>query len=446
MNIEASKQFVANIIAAADIEQVIAAHIEIKKVGRRTVACCPFHDDTGTHLTINTAKQFFHCSDCKTSGNAIDFLSKFHKMDFGAAANDLGGFLGINGEFLIKPVSIFADLTPSQAKLIHAQTDAADHFAVSLRASPNAMAYLNQRGLSDAVIEELGIGYAPPGWKTMGNIYEDHTEATLLDAGLLIKRESGTGHYDRFRDRIMFPIRNVSGLVIAFGGRVLDAAEEPKYLNSPETGVFSKSHELYGLYEAMGDIRAANFVLVTEGYMDVTALRQHGVPNAVATLGTATSGEHIKKLLHYTRHIVYSFDGDRAGRKAAWRAFESALPHMHDDARFSFLFLPDAHDPDSFIRTNGHDAFRGLIDIALSPDQYFAAEMKERFPQDTHEARMQMLAEAATWISAMPMSDVKRRVMVACAELCQVTVDDLMLILPGEPTDTLEPTHQPVNR
>lgn len=414
MTFENSRHLLAQLINSANIVEVVTAHFPLKRAGRRLVAPCPFHDDSGNNLMISEEKQTFHCYNCTANGTAIDFLMKYHKIEYRQAAQDLADFLGIAA--IVELEEKARPSLPREAqRLVDTLTKAATFYVQELKGSARAREYLEKRGLADSVIVAMDIGYAPQGWQALGGAFPLYEDQAMIDAGLVLQREDGKGRYDRFRDRIMFPIRNEDGHVIGFGGRVIEHGD-PKYLNSPETSVFSKHRELYGLFEAKEAIQSEGFALVTEGYMDVVALRQASFENAVATLGTATGTEHIDKLLRHTRRLVYSFDGDKAGQKAAWRAFESALPYMRDDVHFNFLFLPEEHDPDSYIAEHGRTAFDQLVKTSAPASQFAINELTKRYPTTSLEGRMRFLKAATPLLRQMPLGNARLTLTAAVAE------------------------------
>jgi len=350
------KTFIDDLLARVDIVDVIEQHLALRKQGRDYQALCPFHDEKTPSFTVSRQKQFFYCFGCGASGSAIGFLMDYAHMAFPDAVAELAGRVGLRLPAGQAETAHTASAAPLYDHLAAAQR----YFARQLRAhsaAAQAIEYLKRRGLSGAITAAFGIGYAPPGWdnllRALGS--DPATIAALAEAGLLVARDGG--HYDRFRDRIMFPIHDHRGRVVGFGGRVLGDGE-PKYLNSPETPVFHKGRELYGLHRARQCGAAARRLLVVEGYMDVVALAQHGIDNAVATLGTATTGEHLERLFRATPHIVFCFDGDPAGERAAWRALEAALPLLRDGRSVGFLFMPAGEDPDSWVRKAGPEPFQ----------------------------------------------------------------------------------------
>src|SRR5690349_20812481 len=342
--------FIQTLLARTDIVEVIDRHVPLKKAGSNHVACCPFHSEKTPSFTVSPAKQFYHCFGCGAHGNAISFLMEYQGLGYVDAVKDLAESVGMK----MPEFQPWARKAGSEVDLYAVMEQACDYYREQLKGAPRAIDYLKGRGLTGKIAARFGIGYAPDGWQNLQGVFPNYADKALKDAGLVIDAEGGR-RYDRFRDRVMFPILNQRGSVIAFGGRVVDEGE-PKYLNSPETALFEKGRELYGLPQARPAIRAAGRVIVVEGYMDVVALAQHGIEYTVATLGTATSPIHVQKLLRQTDEVVFCFDGDAAGRKAAWHALEVCLPYLADHKAMRFLFLPAAHDPDSFVREKGKEA------------------------------------------------------------------------------------------
>ncbi|MGB8598308.1 MAG: DNA primase, partial [Burkholderiales bacterium] len=382
--------------------------------------------------------QFYHCFGCGAHGTAISFLMEYAGMGFIEAVKDLADSVGMQMPALeIRRDANRGDAAPGAGDsgniqhLYETLYRAMQFYREELKTAPHAIAYLKQRGLSGEIAARFGIGYAPAGWQNLEKIFPDYPSKNLIDAGLVIKNEEGK-HYDRFRDRVMFPIINAKGNIIGFGGRVLDKGE-PKYLNSPETPVFDKGRELYGLYQARKSIREKGRVMVVEGYMDVVALAQHGVEYTVATLGTATTPTHIQKLLRTTQNVVFCFDGDKAGRAAAWRALEVALPYLTDGANVSFLFLPSEHDPDSYVREFGREALEKLLADAPSLSTYMLRELTAQVDLKNEEGRARLLQHAKPLISqitAPTLSLLLRNRLTALTGVSRAEIDSLFQLQP----------------
>ncbi len=346
------QSFIQELLARVDVVEVVGRYVQLKKGGANFMGLCPFHGEKSPSFSVSPAKQFFHCFGCGKNGNAIGFLMEHAGMTFVEAVKDLAQNIGMQvpeDDASPQDRERAAQQRQKQATLTDVLEKAGESFRKHLRNSPKAIEYFKGRGLSGEIAKQFGLGYAPEGWRSLASVFPDYQDPLLAESGLVIvNQEDGEEEkrYDRFRDRVMFPIRNVKGECIGFGGRVLFEGT-PKYLNSPETPVFSKGRELYGLFEARNALRDAGYVLVTEGYMDVVALAQLGFPNAVATLGTACTTDHVQKLFRFTDNVVFSFDGDGAGRRAARKALDGAIPYATDVRSVKFLFLPQEHDPDS---------------------------------------------------------------------------------------------------
>jgi len=421
------KSFIQDLLNRLDIVDVIERYVPLKKAGANYVACCPFHNEKSPSFTVSQSKQFYHCFGCGAHGTAIGFVMEHVGMGFVEAVEDLARSAGVD---VPREVSNAPQhkVAPDLYELMQAATR---YYREQLKTSPRAIDYLKGRGLSGEIAARFGIGYASEGWQSLAGAVPDYQDASLVETGLVIEGESGK-RYDRFRDRIMFPIVNVRGQVIGFGGRVLDKGE-PKYLNSPETPLFEKGRELYGLFQAQKTIRERQRVLVVEGYMDVVALAQHGVEYAVATLGTATTPFHVQKLLRLCEHIVFCFDGDKAGQKAAWRALENALPQLQDGKRISFLFLPVEHDPDSFIREFGNEAFEQRVREAMPLSAYLLREISAELDLRTQEGRNQLLQRAKpllTAIAAPATALLLRKEVAALAGVSQAELEALYQVNP----------------
>jgi DNA primase len=402
--------FIQELLARADIVEIVGRYVPLKKGGANFMGLCPFHAEKSPSFSVNPVKQFFHCFGCGKSGDSIRFLMEHVGMTFVEAVKELAQQYGMQ-----VPEE---RATPEERARIQFQREkrdtltevlekAAQAYQRRLKESSTAVEYLKGRGLSGQIAKQFGLGYAPAGWNNLASVFPHYDDPLLVESGLVIQHESEERHYDRFRDRVMFPIRNIKGECIGFGGRVLGDAK-PKYLNSPETPVFSKGHELYGLFEARNAIRERGYVLVTEGYMDVVALAQWGFPNAVATLGTACTAEHMQKLFRFTENIVFSFDGDAAGQRAAHKALRIALPYATDVRTIKFLFLPEEHDPDSFIRAQGTDAFSDCVKQATPLSRFVIEVAQEDCDVETAEGRAHRARNAKLLFKEMPQGELKR--------------------------------------
>lgn len=410
------QSFIQELINRSDVVEIVGRYVQLKKGGANYMGLCPFHGEKSPSFSVSPAKQFFHCFGCGKNGNAIGFLMEHAGMSFIEAVKDLAQSYGLQvPEDDADPAERqrAQQQRQRQATLNEVLDKAGESYRKHLKTSPHAVAYLKGRGLSGEVAKLFGLGYAPDGWRNLASVFADYQDALLVESGLVITHaEDGEEEkrYDRFRDRIMFPIRNVKGECIGFGGRVLGDGT-PKYLNSPETPVFSKGRELYGLFEARQALREAGYVLVTEGYMDVVALAQLGFPNAVATLGTACTTDHVQKLFRFTDSVVFSFDGDAAGRRAARKALDGALPFASDTRNVKFLFLSAEHDPDSFVRAHGTDAFARLVSDATPLSRFVMEVARDGCDIDTAEGRALLAAQAKPLWLSMPEGVLKSQLL-----------------------------------
>ena len=407
------QSFIADLLNRVDIVDVVGQHVKLKKAGANFQGLCPFHSEKSPSFSVSPTKQFYHCFGCGAHGSAISFLMEYSGLGYVDAIEDLARSAGLDVPREERTANDVARQQQAMA-LSEVMSAAADWYRQQLKVTPRAVEYLKGRGLTGEIAKRYALGYAPDGWQGLEAVFgaytNDEVAKTLLEGGLLIQSEPSsdnqtanqtTRRYDRFRDRIMFPIRNPKGQTIGFGGRILDQGE-PKYLNSPETPLFSKGNTLYGLFEARQAIRSQEYVLVCEGYMDVVALAQLGFPNAVATLGTACTANHVRMLLRQTDRIVFSFDGDAAGQRAAQRALEACLPLMSDDKEIRFLFLPTEHDPDSYVRAYGAPAFEKVIKEAMSISSFFFKIASQDHELTTPEGRAQTHHAAKPLLLSMP--------------------------------------------
>jgi DNA primase len=422
--------FVAELLSRVDIVDVVGRHVPLKKGGANLMGLCPFHGEKSPSFSVSPSKQFYYCFGCGASGDAIRFLTEHTGASFRDAVAGLAQQVG-----LTVPDDTRTDDEREQAALAKARhttladvlARAGEHYRKQLKASPRAVDYLKGRGLTGEIAARFGLGYAPEGWRTLASAFAHYDDPLLVEAGLVIVQgedDPEQKRYDRFRDRIMFPIRSVQGETIGFGGRVLDHGE-PKYLNSPETPLFVKGRELYGLFESRAGLRARGYALVVEGYMDVVALAQSGFDNAVATLGTACTGEHVRKLFRFTDSVVFSFDGDAAGQRASTRALEAVLPHASDLRSVRFLFLPPEHDPDSFVRTQGADAFERFVAQALPLSRQMVAVARADCDLGTPEGRARFITQARPLWTALPTGAFKRQMLTEFNRLAGLSEGEL---------------------
>ena len=440
------KNFIHDLLNRLDIVEVIERYVPLKKAGANYIACCPFHNEKSPSFTVSQNKQFYHCFGCGAHGTAIGFVMEHGGLGFVDAVEELARSAGVTvpREAPMPEQAQQHKVTPDLYEVMQSATR---YYRDQLKQSSPAIDYLKRRGLSGEIALRFGIGYAPEGWQNLGSIFANYQDSSLLETGLVIENEDGK-RYDRFRDRIMFPIVNTRGHVIGFGGRVLGSGD-PKYLNSPETVLFEKGRELYGLFQALKAIRTKRQVLVVEGYMDVVALAQHGIEYAVATLGTATTPYHVQKMLRLTDKVMFCFDGDAAGQRAAWRAMENALPQLVDGKHIGFLFLPSRHDPDSFVREHGTAAFEQLLQEALPLSSYVLRELSTQVDLHTQEGRTALLQRAKpllTVISAPTTALLLRKEVAALAGITQAELEALYAIKPigASPRRALQKAARPV--
>ncbi|MDC8770785.1 DNA primase [Roseateles albus] len=423
--------FIQDLLSRVDIVEVVGRHVELKKAGINHKGLCPFHGEKSPSFIVSPTRQTYHCFGCGVHGNAVGFLMEHSGLGFVEAVQDLAQQTGMQvpeDERSSEERERAAQQKQRQATLTEVLLRASDHYRAQLKKTPRAIDYLKKRGLTGQIAAQFALGYAPEGWRSLASAFPSYDDPLLTESGMVITQgDEGEEQkrYDRFRDRIMFPIRNVQGETIGFGGRVLDKGE-PKYLNSPETPVFSKGRELYGLYEGRQGLRQRGYALVVEGYMDVVALAQHGFNNAVATLGTACTAEHVLKLFRFTESVIFSFDGDAAGRRAAGRALEAALPHATDVRSVKFLFLPTEHDPDSYVRDLGADAFENCISEAIPLSRQLMEVAGEGCDLSSAEGRARMLATARPLWQTLPQGLLKRQLLGDLARRAQLPDQELM--------------------
>lgn len=439
--------FIDDLLNRTDIVDVVQSRLQMKKAGKNYTACCPFHKEKTPSFSVSPDKQFYYCFGCGAGGNALGFIMDHDNLDFPQAVEELAKAAGMevpreDSGRNSKPRQ------PTDSPLYPLLEAAAEFYRLALKGHPQrraAVDYLKGRGLSGEIARDFGLGFAPPGWDNLFKHLSSDSlqQKAMIDAGLLVENADSGKRYDRFRDRVMFPIRDSRGRVIAFGGRVL-GDDKPKYLNSPETPVFHKGQELYGLYEARKHNRNLDEIIVVEGYMDVIALAQQGLRNAVATLGTATSEEHLKRLFRVVPSVLFCFDGDQAGRNAAWRALEAALPSLQDGRKARFLFLPEGEDPDTLVRAEGTDAFRARINQHAQPlADYFFQQLTEEADPRSLEGKAHMATLAAPLIDKVPGANLRtlmRNRLSQITGLSGEAVSQLVQSAPAAPT----PSHDPM--
>ncbi|ELK64817.1 TPA: DNA primase [Neisseria meningitidis] len=425
--------FIDELLAKTDIVDIIDEQVPLKKGGANYMACCPFHKEKTPSFSVSPTKQFYHCFSCGAHGSAIGFVMEHQGLSFPEAVQFLADRVGM----IVPKVrgqndnpEVRAERKKKQQTLEETTAAAADFYAQQLKFNPAAKAYLDKRGLSAEVIAHYGLGYAPDGWQPLTQVFQPYPNTALVDTGMVIDNEGR--YYDRFRHRIMFPIRNPRGQVIGFGGRVLDDSK-PKYLNSPDTPLFDKGKNLYGLYEGRAAVKEVGRILVVEGYMDVVALAQFGVGYGVAALGTATTAEHVKILMRQADSIYFCFDGDSAGRKAAWRALENALPQLKDDKSLHFLFLPEEHDPDSYIRAYGKAQFEdALLNQSKPLSEYFWEHLSDGIHLNTQEGKAELVKTSSPLLAQITAPALAYLLKQRLSELVGIDPDNLAQLLGQE--------------
>jgi DNA primase len=437
-------QFIDDLLTRVDIVDVIDGRVPLKKAGRNMQACCPFHNEKTPSFTVSPEKQFYHCFGCGAHGTAIGFLMEYDQMSFPEAVQELADSVGMT-----VPVqqNQFAQ-QPGKQNLYDLLEKVSQYYVHQLQNHPQRQQfndYLQQRGLTPATIQAFKIGMAPDGWDNVMRVFATNADnkSKLDEVGLLSKNEKGR-QYDRFRNRVMFPILDRRGRVIGFGGRVLDDST-PKYLNSPETTVFHKGSELYGLYQARKANRRLERIIIVEGYMDVVALAQFGVTNAVATLGTATTPEHLKQLLRSAPEVVFCFDGDRAGKEAAWRAAENALPMLGGNHELKFMFLPDGEDPDSLVRKEGADGFNQRVLQAQSYSDYFFSSLQSRVDISSMDGRARLVEITKPFLSHIQAGVYRDMMEQRLAEVSQTNRSMLDRHLEKAPQEKTKPVKKSNN-
>ena len=422
------QDFIDQLLERTDIVALVDARVPLKKSGREFAACCPFHDEKSPSFTISPTKQFYHCFGCGAHGTAISFLMEYDRLEFRDAVEVLAHAAGIE---IPQDAQDHDTNAPRRDPLFEAMSAADRFYRGELRRSPAVIEYLKGRGVSGEMARSYGLGFAPDGWDALTRRMHDKSSAET--AGLLIERDSG-GWFDRFRNRLMFPIRDTRGRTIAFGGRTL-GDDKAKYLNSPETPLFHKSDQMYGLFEARQALRELPRLLVVEGYMDVIALAQHGFANTVATLGTATTASHLTTLFRHTQEVVFCFDGDAAGVRAADKALEQSLPVMRGARQVRFLFLPDGEDPDSLVRSDdGTARFQAAIESAVPASKVLIDGLTRRADLSSPDGRAALIENARAQVNALPPEAFRSEMIAELASLARLPADDLRQMYASTPS------------
>lgn len=424
MSEQIPREFIQQVLNRIDIVELIDGRLPLrKKTGQNFFACCPFHNEKSASFSVSQNKQFFYCFGCGAHGNAIDFLMQYDHLSFPETIQTLARQLGME----IPREARRVEKTENEQELYELAAEVAKFYQKQLRLpqAEKAVSYLKQRGITGEIAKTFGLGFAPPGWDNVLQTFGENAsnKQQLLTIGMLIKKDEG-GHYDRFRDRIMFPILDRQGRTIGFGGRIVDQGE-PKYLNSPETPIFQKGHELYGLYQATQANRQLQRALIVEGYMDVIALFQHGITYAVATLGTATTANHLQRLSRYTSDIVFCFDGDNAGRTAAWRALLVTLPQMRDGLQIRFMFLPNGEDPDTFVRKEGKEQFENCIQAAMPLADFFFQTLAQQADLNSVDGRARLVKLAKEHLETLPESMFRQMMFEELSKKARVSTEQL---------------------
>jgi DNA primase len=417
------RPFIDDLLNRVDIVEVIDARVPLKKKGKEYWACCPFHNEKTSSFSVSQSKQFYHCFGCQQHGNAISFLMEYDHMEFVESIEALAQMIGVE-------VPYEKGQAPRQPHkdsetIYTALQQCTDFYLAQLKRHPEAVDYLKQRGISGETARDFAIGYAPSGWNNLSG------ETKLMtDAGMLIEKDNGQ-HYDRFRHRMMFPIRDRRGRTIAFGGRVIDAEDNPKYLNSPESPVFHKGEEIYGLYELKKAVSVIEQIFITEGYMDVIALAEHGIKTAVATLGTAINNAQIEKLFRSCKNLVFCFDGDAAGKKAAWRSLEQSLVSLKEGRLARFLFLPDGHDPDTYVKEQGEQGFLNQVNDATTLTEFLFETLLSQCNIKTLEGKSQFLDRLRPYFIQIPLQSLRDQILGEVERQLSVELDNRLLKILG---------------
>jgi len=426
--------FKQDLLNRVDIVDVVSRYVQLKKAGANYSGLCPFHNEKTASFSVSPAKQFYHCFGCGAHGNAIGFLMAYSALGYVDAVKELAGQIGMQLPDFRPPSPQEAARKERETDLYGVMEKAMDFYRAELKKSTRAIEYLKKRGLTGEIAARFRMGFAPDGWQGLKAAFPQYEDKALVEVGLVIEGEEGK-RYDRFRDRVMFPIFNARGIAIGFGGRVMGDGE-PKYLNSPETPLFEKGRELYGLVQARDAVRAEGHVLVVEGYMDVVALAQFEVGNAVATLGTATTPVHVSKLLRLADEIIFCFDGDNAGRKAAWRALEVSLPLAPDHKPIRFLFLPEGEDPDSYVRQHGKEGWKRKLREAETLSQFLLAQLRAECDLETAEGRARLTSIAKPHVQKVTAPALRLQLINEIARLAKLPDGsgvEALLELPQKP-------------
>ena len=436
------ESFINELLNKIDVVDIIDKRVPLKKTGANFVACCPFHQEKTPSFSVSPSKQFYHCFGCGAHGSAISFLIDHDGLNFIDAIHELAKVVGLKVPNQVdeKPEKKKENIVLEDSLIL-----AKKYYQARLKASPEAIKYLKSRGLTGEIAKQFSIGFAPGGWNNLNEVFKDYDNDVLIKSGLINKNEKGK-RYDRFRNRIMFPIYNAKGQLVGFGGRVIDEKDSPKYYNSPETSLFQKSYELYGLLAARKSIRDKGYVLVVEGYMDVVSLAQHGISNAVATLGTATTSFHIQKLIRYTSEIIFCFDGDEAGKSAAWRAMQNSLASVTDEVQLKFLFLSDQHDPDSYVRENSKEKFEKLAKDATPLSEYVVHYLTKKNDLTSQEDRVKFLNSVEPILNNIASLKLTFLLKKRISELLNLTIDELDKVINVKSKENTKPSSKNIPR
>ena len=436
------ESFINELLNRVDVVDIIDKRVPLKKTGANFVACCPFHQEKTPSFSVSPSKQFYHCFGCGAHGSAISFLIDHDGLNFIDAIHELAKVVGLKVPNQVdeKPEKKKENIVLEDSLIL-----AKKYYQARLKASPEAIKYLKSRGLTGEIAKQFSIGFAPGGWNNLNEVFKDYDNDVLIKSGLINKNEKGK-RYDRFRNRIMFPIYNAKGQLVGFGGRVIDEKDSPKYYNSPETSLFQKSYELYGLLAARKSIRDKGFVLVVEGYMDVVSLAQHGISNAVATLGTATTSFHIQKLIRYTSEIIFCFDGDEAGKSAAWRAMQNSLASVTDEVQLKFLFLSEQHDPDSYVRENSKEKFEKLAKDATPLSEYVVHYLTKKNDLTSQEDRVKFLNSVEPILNNIASLKLTFLLKKRISELLNLTIDELDKVINIKSKENTKPSSKNIPR